>query len=683
MLNRFKTALYNVVGSFDQTEGGALGGLGPGVTSGLSTSSLSTRSLTGSTKDKGLRFPYTRPHFLQLGSEDEIQVTADHAIRPIICPRDISRLPWNSGYAETINAGKSKKNEDQAVVHVGLLTRPLRVEQGAPSSTSSSSSSPSTLQDARSSSIKAEPVVNGHSEEGSDQPQEKTVMLQPQGIKHPLSASPATELKEGFSQDLSSNPEDQPGEGPGGIKIEEGSAEPPPPHESPQQSPMVHVSLPYYIFGVFDGHAGWGAAVAAANQLHHLVHEKLCDVIDILIPDPLEEKQQTPIWAPEKEVTMESAVTGALENAFWQMDHTIAEDRLRFQLTGGCTACVALFIHGKLFLANAGDSRAILSMGGVPLPMSFDFTPETENQRIRKLGAMHPELLGGEFTHLDFVRRPQRRDLGKRVLYREHYMSGWAYKTLTPDDLKYPLVCGEGKRSRVLGTIGVTRGFGDHDLKAQCTSIPIKPFLSPEPEVRVFDVEAAELTDGDVLVLATDGLWDIISNERAVAMVGKSLSHFPPDHHDKHKYRYTSAAQDLVMGSRGKLKERYWRTGDDKHATIDDITVFVVPILPYQEEHRVWKARQGRPPKGKQAATKERIETSGNGHAPAYVPPREQDNHECSSTEKHNTQDPLSTWEPPSMENFDLHPQEDHFRSEMDTAQTQRSEEPLRDSDKA
>lgn len=53
----------------------------------------------------------------------------------------------------------------------------------------------------------------------------------------------------------------------------------------------------------------------------------------------------------------------------------------------------------------------------------------------------------------------------------------------------------------------------------------------------MFDIEAAELTDADVLVLATDGLWDIISNERAVSMVGKSLSHFPPDHHDKHKYR--------------------------------------------------------------------------------------------------------------------------------------------------
>ena len=61
-------------------------------------------------------------------------------------------------------------------------------------------------------------------------------------------------------------------------------------------------------------------------------------------------------------------------------------------------------------------------------------------------GANHPELLGGEYTHLDFLRRPLTKDLGKRVAYRDHYMTGWSYKTLTQDDLKYPLVCGEGKR---------------------------------------------------------------------------------------------------------------------------------------------------------------------------------------------------------------------------------------------
>ena len=43
---------------------------------------------------------------------------------------------------------------------------------------------------------------------------------------------------------------------------------------------------------------------------------------------------------------------------------------------------------------------------------------------------------------------------------------------------------GEGKKARLLATIGVTRGFGDHDLKVHGTDITIKPFLSPVPEVR-------------------------------------------------------------------------------------------------------------------------------------------------------------------------------------------------------
>ena len=37
-------------------------------------------------------------------------------------PRDVNALPWNSGYAETINAGKSRQNEDQACVREGRIS---------------------------------------------------------------------------------------------------------------------------------------------------------------------------------------------------------------------------------------------------------------------------------------------------------------------------------------------------------------------------------------------------------------------------------------------------------------------------------------------------------------------------------------------------------------------------------
>jgi protein phosphatase 1H len=88
---------------------------------------------------------------------------------------------------------------------------------------------------------------------------------------------------------------------------------------------------------------------------------------------------------------------------------------------------------------------------------------------------------------------------------------GWAYKTLTKDDLKMPIVTGEGKRSRLMGTIGVTRGFGDHDLRALGTGLPIKPFLSPHPEVIFKDLTRVESNpnnhneDGEygILVMAT------------------------------------------------------------------------------------------------------------------------------------------------------------------------------------
>lgn len=185
-----------------------------------------------------------------------------------------------------------------------------------------------------------------------------------------------------------------------------------------------------------------------------------------------------------------------------------------------------------------------------------------------------------------------------------------AYKTITIEDLKFPLIYGEGKRvsieltkglglmififkSRVLATIGVTRGFGDHELRAQNSDVFIKPFLTAQPEVRIYDLESDDsLTDGDVLVIGTDGLWDITTNETAADVVQKSLDVFPANDTQRYKYRYISAAQDLVMHSRGKSRERGrgWKTVDNKTATIDDISVFVIPLKPYKEEYVKWKS---------------------------------------------------------------------------------------------
>lgn len=84
MLNKFKNAFLSVVNNLDTPD------------------KLNDSLSNGETK-LPLKFPYSRPHFLQLNGEDEIQVAGDHAIRPIIVPRDITKLPWNAGYAEYEN----------------------------------------------------------------------------------------------------------------------------------------------------------------------------------------------------------------------------------------------------------------------------------------------------------------------------------------------------------------------------------------------------------------------------------------------------------------------------------------------------------------------------------------------------------------------------------------------------
>lgn len=58
-----------------------------------------------------------------------------------------------------------------------------------------------------------------------------------------------------------------------------------------------------------------------------------------------------------------------------------------------------------------------------------------------------------------------------------------AHKKVEAEDLRFPMIMGEGRRARLLATIGLTRGLGDHNLKVFDSAIRIKPFLSCIPAV--------------------------------------------------------------------------------------------------------------------------------------------------------------------------------------------------------
>ena len=335
--------------------------------------------------------------------------------------------------------------------------------------------------------------------------------------------------------------------------------------------------IPYVMYGIFDGHAGTGAAVMAVHTLHKHVKEKLNSVKHFLVQEEAEviAEDDPGLGCITEPIPKELLVMGALEESFVEMDEQIRAERSTFLIKGGCTAIVALFLQNKLYIANAGDCRAVLLLNNMTKlhEMSMDFTPETDRQRLQKLAYLQPQLLGRYFGRLEYQRRLRKKDIGHRVLYRDRHMKGWAYRTITEEDVnQVPMIIGHGKRARLMATIGTTRGFGDHDLEAPGGQF-IKPLLTPVPEVRVWDLESVEHKSDDILIFASDGLWERLTNEEAHECCKNALSLFPDN-----EELYTNIAKELVSAARGVFGKKGWRTTKEQSASCDDITCFVIPL---------------------------------------------------------------------------------------------------------
>ncbi|OWM78879.1 hypothetical protein CDL15_Pgr003050 [Punica granatum] len=124
----------------------------------------------------------------------------------------------------------------------------------------------------------------------------------------------------------------------------------------------------------------------------------------------------------------------------------------------GCTAIAALIVRDKLFVANAGDCRTILCRAGRPLPLSIDHLASRIEERDRVTKA------GGQVK--------------------------WQVDTWRVG----------------VAALQVTRSIGDDDLK---------PAVTAEPEI----TETLLSVEDEYLVMASDGLWDVISNEEVVSII--------------------------------------------------------------------------------------------------------------------------------------------------------------------
>lgn len=128
--------------------------------------------------------------------------------------------------------------------------------------------------------------------------------------------------------------------------------------------------------------------------------------------------------------------------------------------TVGTTAVVALVCSSHIIVANCGDSRAVLCRGKEAIALSVDHKPNREDEYERI------EAAGG-----------------KVIQWNGH---------------------------RVFGVLAMSRSIGDRYLK---------PSIIPDPEV-MFVPRAKE---DECLILASDGLWDVMTNEEVCEMARKRI----------------------------------------------------------------------------------------------------------------------------------------------------------------
>lgn len=196
-------------------------------------------------------------------------------------------------------------------------------------------------------------------------------------------------------------------------------------------------------FAVFDGHAGCKISQHCAQNL-------LSSIINT------------------DEFKNGDYVKG-IRSGFLTIDETMRQLPEISQLQekcGGTTAVCALISRTQIYIANCGDSRAVLCRHGVPIFATQDHKPilPIEMERICKAG-------------------------------------------------------GSVMIKRVNGTLAVSRALGDYDYKNIKDKGPCEQLVSPEPEIFCHTCQYSD----EFLVLACDGIWDVMSSEDVCSYIHSRL----------------------------------------------------------------------------------------------------------------------------------------------------------------
>jgi len=146
----------------------------------------------------------------------------------------------------------------------------------------------------------------------------------------------------------------------------------------------------------------------------------------------------------------------AIAESYQQTDQDYLRTESSQNRDAGSTASTAVLVGDRLLVANVGDSRAVICRGGEAFALSSDHKPNRADERQRI------------------------EDAGGVVMW----AGTW----------------------RVGGVLAVSRAFGDRLLKQ---------YVVAEPEIQEDVIQKGV----DFLILASDGLWDVMTNQEAVSMV--------------------------------------------------------------------------------------------------------------------------------------------------------------------
>lgn len=317
-----------------------------------------------------------------------------------------------------------------------------------------------------------------------------------------------------------------------GVGAEQG------PRESMEDVTQVveHGRCGFLYATVLDGHAG----IAAAEYLRDRLYGILSDTLDensLGLECSVNERQEGLCCPVELHSVMADCYTRADAELLRWLAQQPEEGR-----SAGCTATTALVRPDRVIVANVGDSRAVLSRAGAAVDLSTE--------------------------HRVYGRGPAVASETARV----QAAGGWV------DD------------GRVCGVLAVSRAFGDADFKGEGLAALLargveeemwtKEFaagahFSADPVVAKPDVLELPLKAGqdEFIVVATDGLWDVLSSQEAVDLARADLR----------RGRHPS---EVAARLAGVAVKRY---------TADNAAVVVVDLLGEQ----AWAAAAAAKPKAK------------------------------------------------------------------------------------